>query len=220
MKQLISSRTLVIPEGVSVEVKARRVRVKGPRGECGNALEGAPCSAAMLHAGARPGALGRWRRPPQRGHPDVAAVGSLYAPTWGGQPPRRPPGSRLRSSAGRSKGATIAAKGGQKFTDGCGDAAESAARAEQQQRRRAAEAESPSSKQLRTTGSLPCLQRRNSKKGQRAQRGHMLPTASAAILRGRAPLPSSRPPTGCHRPIAHLQAPCSATSSTLRWTCS
>ncbi|KAL4448059.1 hypothetical protein ABPG75_005278 [Micractinium tetrahymenae] len=32
MKQLISSRTLVIPEGVSVEVKARRVRVKGPRG--------------------------------------------------------------------------------------------------------------------------------------------------------------------------------------------
>jgi len=33
MKQLVSSRTITIPEGVSVEVKARKVRVKGPRGE-------------------------------------------------------------------------------------------------------------------------------------------------------------------------------------------
>ena len=33
MKQLVASRTLVIPEGISVEVKARKVRVKGPRGE-------------------------------------------------------------------------------------------------------------------------------------------------------------------------------------------
>ena len=33
MKQLVASRTLVIPEGVSVEVKARKVRVKGARGE-------------------------------------------------------------------------------------------------------------------------------------------------------------------------------------------
>ena len=32
MKQLIASRTLVIPEGVKVEVKARKVRVTGPRG--------------------------------------------------------------------------------------------------------------------------------------------------------------------------------------------
>jgi len=34
MKQLISSRTLDIPDGVSVEVKARKVRVKGSRGMC------------------------------------------------------------------------------------------------------------------------------------------------------------------------------------------
>jgi large subunit ribosomal protein L9e len=33
MKLLVSSRTITIPEGVSVEVKARSVRVKGPRGE-------------------------------------------------------------------------------------------------------------------------------------------------------------------------------------------
>lgn len=33
MKQLITSRILDIPEGVTVEVKARKVRVKGPRGE-------------------------------------------------------------------------------------------------------------------------------------------------------------------------------------------
>ncbi|KAL6776491.1 RPL9 [Auxenochlorella protothecoides x Auxenochlorella symbiontica] len=32
MKQLISSRTLALPSGVDVEVKARQVRVKGPRG--------------------------------------------------------------------------------------------------------------------------------------------------------------------------------------------
>jgi ribosomal protein L6P/L9E len=33
MKQLISTNSLAIPEGVDVEVKARQVRVKGPRGE-------------------------------------------------------------------------------------------------------------------------------------------------------------------------------------------
>ena len=33
MKQLVSSRNITIPEGVTVEVKARQVRVKGPRGE-------------------------------------------------------------------------------------------------------------------------------------------------------------------------------------------
>lgn len=33
MKQLVASRTLAIPDGVSIEVKARKVRVKGPRGE-------------------------------------------------------------------------------------------------------------------------------------------------------------------------------------------
>ena len=33
MKLLVSSRTITIPEGVTVEVKARSVRVKGPRGE-------------------------------------------------------------------------------------------------------------------------------------------------------------------------------------------
>ena len=32
MKLLTASRTLDIPEGVVVEIKARRVRVKGPRG--------------------------------------------------------------------------------------------------------------------------------------------------------------------------------------------
>eukprot|EP00887_Chlorella_sp_A99_P004732 scaffold4.g4732.t1 len=32
MKQLITQRDITIPEGVSVEVKARKVRVKGPRG--------------------------------------------------------------------------------------------------------------------------------------------------------------------------------------------
>lgn len=33
MKQLIASRTLTIPEGVEVEVKARQIKVTGPRGE-------------------------------------------------------------------------------------------------------------------------------------------------------------------------------------------
>lgn len=33
MKQLISSRQITIPDGVTVEVKARKVRVKGPRGK-------------------------------------------------------------------------------------------------------------------------------------------------------------------------------------------
>ncbi|GLI59105.1 hypothetical protein VaNZ11_000936, partial [Volvox africanus] len=32
MKQLLSSRTLPIPDGISIEVKGRAVRVKGPRG--------------------------------------------------------------------------------------------------------------------------------------------------------------------------------------------
>lgn len=34
MKQLLTTRDITIPEGVTVEVKARKVRVKGPRGEC------------------------------------------------------------------------------------------------------------------------------------------------------------------------------------------
>lgn len=34
MRLLVASRTLVIPDGVTIEVKARSVRVKGPRGEC------------------------------------------------------------------------------------------------------------------------------------------------------------------------------------------
>ncbi len=88
MKQLISSRTLVIPEGVSVEVKARRVRVKGPRGECGNALQVAPGSAAMLHAGARPGARSGWRLRPQSGHRGMKAACSFWAPAQARQPPR------------------------------------------------------------------------------------------------------------------------------------
>lgn len=33
MKLLVSSRNIAIPEGVDVEVKARKVRVKGPRGK-------------------------------------------------------------------------------------------------------------------------------------------------------------------------------------------
>lgn len=33
MKLLHSTRTVDIPEGLSIEVKARQVRVKGPRGE-------------------------------------------------------------------------------------------------------------------------------------------------------------------------------------------
>ena len=32
MKQIIASRTVDIPEGITMEVKARKVRVKGPRG--------------------------------------------------------------------------------------------------------------------------------------------------------------------------------------------
>ncbi len=32
MKQIISQRELDIPEGITVEVKGRNVRVKGPRG--------------------------------------------------------------------------------------------------------------------------------------------------------------------------------------------
>ena len=33
MKPIIADRTLSIPEGVTVEVKSRRIYVKGPRGE-------------------------------------------------------------------------------------------------------------------------------------------------------------------------------------------
>jgi ribosomal protein L6P/L9E len=33
MKLLHSTREVVVPEGLSLEVKARQVRVKGPRGE-------------------------------------------------------------------------------------------------------------------------------------------------------------------------------------------
>jgi ribosomal protein L6P/L9E len=33
MKLIHSTRTVVIPEDVAIEVKARKVRVKGPRGE-------------------------------------------------------------------------------------------------------------------------------------------------------------------------------------------
>lgn len=33
MKQLISTREIEIPSSVTIEVKARKVRVKGPRGE-------------------------------------------------------------------------------------------------------------------------------------------------------------------------------------------
>lgn len=33
MKQIIASRTLVIPEGVDITVKSRQVHVKGPRGD-------------------------------------------------------------------------------------------------------------------------------------------------------------------------------------------
>ena len=33
MKQIIAGNTVEIPEGVKIEVKARQVRVKGPRGE-------------------------------------------------------------------------------------------------------------------------------------------------------------------------------------------
>ncbi|KAK9832074.1 hypothetical protein WJX81_004111 [Elliptochloris bilobata] len=32
MKQIVASRTVDIPEGITMEVKARKVRVKGPRG--------------------------------------------------------------------------------------------------------------------------------------------------------------------------------------------
>ncbi len=33
MKQLVSTRVISIPAGVEIEVKARKVRVKGPRGK-------------------------------------------------------------------------------------------------------------------------------------------------------------------------------------------
>ena len=35
MKQIVASRTVDIPEGITLEVKARKVRVKGPRGAPG-----------------------------------------------------------------------------------------------------------------------------------------------------------------------------------------
>lgn len=34
MKQVIASRVLTIPDGVEIEIRARQVRVKGPRGIC------------------------------------------------------------------------------------------------------------------------------------------------------------------------------------------
>ena len=42
MKQIVASRTLVIPEGVDIKVKSRQVYVKGPRGD-------------TLYCGSRPG---------------------------------------------------------------------------------------------------------------------------------------------------------------------
>jgi large subunit ribosomal protein L9e len=32
MKQICQTRDITIPEGVTIEIKARKVRVKGPRG--------------------------------------------------------------------------------------------------------------------------------------------------------------------------------------------
>lgn len=106
MKQLISSRTLVIPEGVSVEVKARRVRVKGPRGECGNALEGLPGLAAMLHAGARPGALAGWRLRLACRHQDQTTTSVPWTTAWAWRPPptgHAAPGGHAPRPEGRPK---------------------------------------------------------------------------------------------------------------------
>lgn len=33
MKLVVASKEVAIPEGITVEVKARKIRVKGPRGE-------------------------------------------------------------------------------------------------------------------------------------------------------------------------------------------
>lgn len=49
MKLLHSSRVVEVPEGISLEVKARQVRVKGPRGE----LDGASPWSQALEAGRR-----------------------------------------------------------------------------------------------------------------------------------------------------------------------
>ncbi len=49
MKLLHSSRVVEVPEGISLEVKARQVRVKGPRGE----LDGASSWSQALEAGRR-----------------------------------------------------------------------------------------------------------------------------------------------------------------------
>lgn len=78
MKQLISSRTLVIPDDVQIEVKARRVRVKGPRGEWSAAPGAAPGAAhAAWQASGAVG--GTPRRPPP-------VPGRAGGPAAGGEP--------------------------------------------------------------------------------------------------------------------------------------
>ena len=75
MRLLVASRTLVIPDGVTIEVKARSVRVKGPRGECQGRWKlrrrrrGRLLSARNFDArdgGAARGAAGPPRRPTHR----------------------------------------------------------------------------------------------------------------------------------------------------------
>lgn len=60
MKLLHSSRTVEVPEGITLEVKARQVRVKGPRGELDGAPSWVPRIAAVA-AGCSRGCLSRWR---------------------------------------------------------------------------------------------------------------------------------------------------------------
>jgi hypothetical protein len=50
MKQIVATRLVEIPDDVKFEIKARTVRVKGPRGEMAGKLSWRTCLPALLSA--------------------------------------------------------------------------------------------------------------------------------------------------------------------------
>ena len=237
MKQLISSRTLVIPDEVSIEVKARRVRVKGPRGECRRGAmpaergQGARCHA-MPCSGLQRAAEGRCRlgravgcggrRVAQREHRRRTGRGAARA----GQRQRRQSRSTTHGQAAwsRLKGcwqscsSCIMLWGALALLEGrCGSrrdlqraprhtAAHCAVRGSRLRQRRPA---TPACSAVAPGAADPCTSGR---------------LAQAACAQQACPPPNLCLHAADRRRRAAAatlpQAPCSATSSTWRWTCS